>query len=102
LSLSNTNTRNLQAGTALNINTSEFLVEERIFQQKLRTQWRSSFAYTTGGALRDRHWETGLGFDLRFQQKEVVSVQIRSMWQNPNRDGGFSEFRFWINYTHEM
>jgi hypothetical protein len=77
-------------------------VEEKFFHHRMKMQWRSGFSYTTGRLLPDRHWESGLGFDMRFHEREVLSLQFRSLWQNPHREDGFSEFRWWVNYTHEL
>lgn len=100
--ISNTNTRMDRPLSQLNINTTELILEPLFFRQRLRTRLRSTFSYTTGNALPDRHWEAGLGIDYRFTTREILSLQLRQTWHNPNRDDSFSEFRWWLNYIHDI
>lgn len=100
--ISNTFVRMLQTFATISINTTELILEPIFFRQTFKTRLRGSFSYTTGKLEPDRHWEAGLGLEYRFTTLETLSLQLRSTWHNTNRVDGFSEFRWWINYIHDI
>lgn len=100
--VTNSTVRMLQSFTNIAINTTELVLEPTFFQHALKLRCRGAFSYTRGKELPDRHWETGLGIDYRFTTHESLSLQLRSTWHNPRRDDSFSEFRWWVNYIHDI
>ncbi len=101
-SVSNSNVRMLQSVTGETINTTELILEPSLFRDLVRLRLRGSFSYTDERSLLSRHWEAGAGIDYNINPGERLSLQLRQTWHNPRQEGGFSEFRWWLNYIHDI
>jgi hypothetical protein len=104
--LSNSHSRLIQTDNSQTINTTDLMVEPLFFKRMLGVRLKTSFSYSEQFYFQEilisNHWEAGMDINFRIAENEILSLKLRSTWHNPDRPGGFDEFRWMLNYSREI
>jgi len=105
-SLSNNQTRLIQKDNSQTINSTDIAIEPLFYNRKLGVKLKGTFSYSEQvyfeNVTINDHWEAGIDINFRMAENEILSLQLRSTWHNPERSGGFDEFRWFLNYSREI
>jgi hypothetical protein len=105
-SLSNSYSKLTQTENSQTITSTDVAIEPLFYDRKLGVKLKGSFSHSKQSHFQQvdisSHWEAGMDINFRIADNEMLSLQLHSTWHNPKRPGGFSEFRWWLNYSREI